>query len=69
MKKMMTLATCLLFALIANAQMLNPVKFSTQLKTNKTAEARLFSVGKSMLGGMCIQLTWEVTGPFPPRLM
>ncbi|WP_311441406.1 protein-disulfide reductase DsbD family protein [Hoylesella enoeca] len=46
MKKMMTLATCLLFALIANAQMLNPVKFSTQLKTNKTAEAEIVFSGK-----------------------
>lgn len=43
---MMTLATCLLFALIANAQMLNPVKFSTQLKTNKTAEAEIVFSGK-----------------------
>ena len=46
MKKMMTLATLLLIALFANAQMLNPVKFSTQLKTNKTAEAEIVFSGK-----------------------
>lgn len=46
MKKMMTLATLLLIALFANAQMLNPVKFSTQLKTNGTAEAEIVFSGK-----------------------
>ena len=42
----MTLATLLLIALFANAQMLNPVKFSTQLKTNGTAEAEIVFSGK-----------------------
>ena len=46
MKKMMTLATLLLIALFANAQMLNPVKFSTQLKTNGTADAEIVFSGK-----------------------
>ena len=46
MKKMMTLATLLLIALFANAQMLNPVKFSTQLKTNGTAVAEIVFSGK-----------------------
>ena len=46
MKKMMTLATLLLIALFANAQMLNPVKFSTQLKTTGTAEAEIVFSGK-----------------------
>lgn len=46
MKKMMTLATLLLIALFANAQMLNPVKFSMQLKTNGTAEAEIVFSGK-----------------------
>lgn len=46
MKKMMTLATLLLIALFANAQMLNPVKFSTQLKTNGTTEAEIVFSGK-----------------------
>ena len=46
MKKMMTLATLLLIALFANAQMLNPVQFSTQLKTNGTAEAEIVFSGK-----------------------
>ena len=46
MKKMMTLATLLLIELFANAQMLNPVKFSTQLKTNGTAEAEIVFSGK-----------------------
>lgn len=46
MKKAMTLALLMLFTIWANAQMLEPVKFSTQLKTNNTAEGEIVFSGK-----------------------
>ena len=41
MKKLISLIVVLLIAGWAHAQMANPVKFSTQLKTNGTAEAEI----------------------------
>ena len=46
MKKAMTLALLLVVTLMAQAQMLNPVKFSAQLKTNGTPEAEIVFSGK-----------------------
>ena len=46
MKKLMTLALLMLVTLLANAQMLDPVKFSSTLKTNNTAEAEIIFSGK-----------------------
>ena len=46
MKKLMTLALLMLVTLMANAQMLDPVKFSSTLKTNNTAEAEIIFSGK-----------------------
>ena len=46
MKKAMTLALLLVFTLLANAQMLNPVKFSSHLKTNGSAEAEIVFSGR-----------------------
>ena len=46
MKKAMTLALLMLVTLLADAQMLEPVKFTTQLKTNKTAEGEIVFSGK-----------------------
>lgn len=46
MKKTMTLALLMLVTLLANAQMLTPVKFSAQLKTNNTAEGEIVFLGK-----------------------
>ncbi len=46
MKKTMTLALLMLVTLLANAQMLTPVKFSAQLKTNNTAEGEIIFSGK-----------------------
>ncbi len=46
MKKTMTLALLMLVTLLANAQMLTPVKFSAQLKTNNTAEGEIVFSGK-----------------------
>ena len=42
----MTLALLLLSVIFANAQMMNPVKFSSQLKTNSTAEGEIIFSGK-----------------------
>ena len=41
MKKILTLTLLALVCLVAHAQMANPVKFSSQLKTNGTAEAEI----------------------------
>lgn len=46
MKKTMTLALLLITAMLANAQMLNPVKFTSQLKTGSSAEAEIIFSGK-----------------------
>ena len=46
MKKAMTLALLVITAMLANAQMLNPVKFTSQLKTNGSAEAEIIFSGK-----------------------
>ena len=46
MKKAMTIALLLLVAMFCNAQMANPVKFTSQLKTGKTAEAEIVFSGK-----------------------
>ena len=46
MKKTMTLALLMLVTLLANAQMLTPVKFTAQLKTNNTAEGEIVFSGK-----------------------
>lgn len=46
MKKTMTLALLMVFSILAHAQMLDPVHFSSQLKTGKTAEAEIIFTGK-----------------------
>ncbi len=46
MKKTFTLALLALVTLLAQAQMVNPVKFSSQLKTNGSAEAEIIFSGK-----------------------
>jgi thiol:disulfide interchange protein len=46
MKKTMTMALLMLFTLMAQAQMMNPVKFSSKLKTNGTAEGEIVFSGK-----------------------
>lgn len=53
MKRIMTVLQLLLIVLLANAQMLNPVKFSSTLKTNGSAEAEIVFSGK-------IQAGWHV---------
>ena len=46
MKKMMTMALLLIVAVFANAQMLDPVKFTATLKTGNSAEAEIVFTGK-----------------------
>ncbi|MGI6242425.1 MAG: cytochrome c biogenesis protein CcdA [Prevotella sp.] len=46
MKKAMTLILLMFVTLLADAQMLNPVKFTSQLKTNNTAEGEIVFSGK-----------------------
>ncbi|EGQ15713.1 thiol:disulfide interchange protein dsbD precursor [Prevotella dentalis DSM 3688] len=46
MKKAMTLALLMLVTVLAHAQMLDPVKFSSQLKTGNTAEGEIVFTGK-----------------------
>lgn len=46
MKKLITLALLMLVTIMANAQMLDPVKFSSTLKTNNTAEAEIIFSGR-----------------------
>ncbi len=46
MKKAMTLALLMVVSILAHAQMLDPVHFSSQLKTGKTAEAEIVFTGK-----------------------
>ena len=46
MKKTVSLAIIILIAVMAQAQILNPVKFSSQLKTNGTAEAEIIFSGQ-----------------------
>ena len=53
MKRVLLALQLLLVVMFAQAQMLNPVKFSTQLKTNGSAEAEIIFSGK-------IQPGWHV---------
>ena len=46
MKKIFAFTLLALVTLLAQAQMVNPVKFSTQLKTNGSAEAEIVFSGK-----------------------
>ena len=46
MKKWMTLALLMLVTITTNAQMLDPVKFSSALKTDDTAEGEIIFTGK-----------------------
>ncbi len=46
MKKATTLILVMLVSILTNAQMLDPVKFTSQLKTNNTAEGEIIFSGK-----------------------
>lgn len=53
-EKLLTLALLMLVGIMANAQMLDPVKFSTTLKTNNSTEGEIVFTGKSVVAGMYI---------------
>ena len=53
MKKFIAVLQLLFVVILAHAQMMNPVKFSTSLKTNGTAVAEIVFNGK-------IQPGWHV---------
>ena len=46
MRKIFTLALLLLVGIVVNAQLYNPVKFTSELKTNGTADAEIIFTGK-----------------------
>lgn len=46
MRKAISLALLLMVAMFCNAQMANPVKFTSQLKTGNTAEGEIIFSGK-----------------------
>lgn len=46
MKKSLTLALLMIITMLAHAQILTPVKFSSQLKTGKTAEGEIIFTGQ-----------------------
>lgn len=59
----MTLALMLLVAILANAQMLDPVKFTSQLKTNSTAEGEIVFSGKIDKGWHVYSTALGADGP------
>ena len=62
MKKAFSLALLMIITLLANAQMLKPVKFTSQLKTNNTAEAEIIFQG-SIASGWHVYSTNLGEGP------
>ncbi|MBF1074555.1 MAG: thiol:disulfide interchange protein, partial [Prevotellaceae bacterium] len=46
MRKIFTLTLLLLVGIVVNAQLYNPVKFTSELKTNGTADAEIIFTGK-----------------------
>lgn len=63
MKKAMTLAMLMLLTILAQAQMLEPVKFTTQFKTNNTAEAEIIFSGKIDKGWHVYSTNLGADGP------
>lgn len=68
MKKFIAVLQLLFVVILAHAQMMNPVKFSTSLKTNGTAVAEIVFNGKSNRDGMSILQVWAQTDLFQPLL-
>ena len=63
MKKFITFALLALVTLLAQAQMVNPVKFSAHLKTNGSAEAEIVFSGKIEKGWHVYSTTLGDNGP------
>lgn len=65
MKKVFLIFQLLLVVMLAQAQMMNPVKFTSSLKTDGSAVAEIVFSGKSNQDGTSILPDWEATDLFP----
>lgn len=63
MRKAISLALLLMVAMFCNAQMANPVKFTSQLKTGNTAEGEIIFSGKIERDGTSILPILVATAP------
>lgn len=64
MKKVFLIFQLLLVVMLAQAQMMNPVKFTSSLKTDGSAVAEIVFSGKSNRDGTSILPDWEATDLF-----
>lgn len=67
MKKVFLIFQLLLVVMLAQAQMMNPVKFTSSLKTDGSAVAEIVFSGKIQPDGTSILPDWEATDQFPLR--
>ena len=63
MKKIITLTLFLLVSMMIHAQLFNPVKFTSELKTNGTADAEIIFTGKIEKGWHVYSTNLGVEGP------
>ena len=63
MKKIITLTLFLLVSMMIHAQLFNPVKFTSELKTNGTADAEIIFTGKIDKGWHVYSTNLGVEGP------
>lgn len=68
MKRLFNLFVVLAFVISANAQLLEPVKFTTQLKTNNTAEGEIIFSGKIDKGWHVYSTNLGNNGPIEAAL-
>lgn len=68
MKRALLLLQLLLVVVLAQAQMMNPVKFTSSLKTNGTAEAEIVFHGKIQPGWHVYSTGLGGDGQSPHRL-
>lgn len=67
MKKVFLIFQLLLVVMLAQAQMMNPVKFTSSLKTDGSAVAEIVFSGKSNRDGTSTLPVWEATDLFQLR--
>lgn len=67
MKKVFLIFQLLLVVMLAQAQMMNPVKFTSSLKTDGSAVAEIVFSGKSNRDGTSILPVWVAMVRFPLR--
>ena len=63
MKRITSMAILLMIVIIASAQIQSPVKFSSQLKTNKSAEAEIVFTAKIAAGWHVYSTRLGAEGP------